>query len=243
MIPALLRSARLCLAAYDNNPDPGNFGVSHVVHLFNAETDTQGFIFVNTESKTLEIVFRGTQSPFKGMGYKDLINDLLIHKTDFYGIRVHTGFARAALSILPDTLALLRNYPNYRIVIQGHSLGGAIAVLVAVVIRQRVSRSVELITFGQPRVSTTIEINKALSCSYIRVQNGADMFARLPWPIGYGHGGLNAYLPKNKGLGLLIENPPRLLKFRDRAFSFFKRGTSHRMTSYITKLDAIGAPA
>ncbi len=97
------------------------------------------------------IAMRGTRPE---MPYKpDLLTDLRGAMTGFgdYGL-VHKGFKRTFDSILPQLSASERVIMDADVVhCVGHSLGGAVATLVAAHYRQR-GQMVKLYTFGSPRV-------------------------------------------------------------------------------------------
>ena len=156
---------------------PDDLGIIGFEYIVDNDTDTFAMAFI-TDGEII-IAVRGSESR------KDWLNDFKIIKTMFFGVKAHRGFAMCAGSILSKVGAILKEFPEKKIILTGHSLGGAIATLIAVSLRPK---KVELITFGQPRVSTGHEINLALYGEYVRVQNGSDVVARSPW-LGYSHGG------------------------------------------------------
>jgi hypothetical protein len=124
------------------------------------QADTQGFVARRPEG--VFICFRGTEP----MKIADWLSDVNFHRVDFCGshgvkpslIRglVHGGFA-AALNVVRNDLlravALLAPKPEERIWVTGHSLGGALAVLAAAVLKFEAGRDIAgLYTYGQPRV-------------------------------------------------------------------------------------------
>jgi hypothetical protein len=68
---------------------------------------------------------------------------------------VHMGFRDSWRSskkiILPHIANMTRDYPGYRLVLVGHSLGGAVAALAGLELLAR-GHSPEVTTFGEPRV-------------------------------------------------------------------------------------------
>jgi len=68
---------------------------------------------------------------------------------------VHTGFYSSWLNtrkvILPDVTAALQKYPNYKLVLVGHSLGGAVAALAGLDFKARGWKP-HVTTFGEPRL-------------------------------------------------------------------------------------------
>lgn len=213
-------------------------------------TDTQGAAIISPNR--IYFVFRGTESLLTRAGLRDWkTNVQSLFKTEFCGIKAHRGFVSAAKSILDEVMEVLDSYPDRKeIEVGGHSLGGAVAVGVAVSIIARFrkakdQRTLKLITLGQPRSSTTRQLNLALRfISYYRVQNGSDIVPRIP-KIGLSHAGINVYIPnretrvieKDTDRGLMILwNPSRFTKFMDRLPTIFRRLSSHSSMSYICKL-------
>ncbi|MCJ1363355.1 hypothetical protein MMC16_002462 [Acarospora aff. strigata] len=83
------------------------------------------------------------------------------------GCLVHQGFYGAWLELkaflLPTLTAAVAMYPDHQIVITGHSLGGAIAIIAAAELRNK-GMNIAMYSYGQPR------IGNALTASYISAQ-------------------------------------------------------------------------
>lgn len=217
----LMTCAMLSKAVYSATV-PDGLGIVGAEFIVDEATDTFGAGYFSGD--TLYLTFRGSESK------RDWLNDFKIIKTDFFGIRAHRGFAMCAGSILNQVGAILKALPDHKVVLTGHSLGAAIAVLVAVALRPR---PVELITFGQPRVSTERELNLALYGEYVRVQNGSDVVPRSPW-LGYSHAGTCLYL-SNTGKRLI--DPGQFRMFWDRLPTVLQRATDHSMNDYIREIE------
>ena len=146
----LMLCALLSKAVYGKDA-PDNLGMIGFEHIVDVDTDTfaTAYIFENE----IVIAVRGSESK------RDWLNDFKIIKTMFFGVKAHRGFSECAGSILSKIGAILKEFPDKDVTLTGHSLGGAIATLIAVSLRPK---RVELITFGQPRVSTKHELNLAL---------------------------------------------------------------------------------
>lgn len=219
MIDVIETCARLSAAIY-TGAIPDDIGVTQWHHIRNDDTDTLALVCVTDEA--LIITVQGSESR------RDWLNNIKIVKTEFHGILAHKGFAWCAESILPDVLAAIARDPAKPVILTGHSLGGAIATLLAVAMRPQ---AVKLITFGQPRVSTSRELKLALYGEYIRVVNGSDVVPRSPW-LGYSHAGTCVYLD-NKGRKRI--DPGEIAMFTDRTMTLkqHQRGTDHRAADYV----------
>ncbi|MDP2141296.1 MAG: lipase family protein [Gammaproteobacteria bacterium] len=198
---------------------PDGLGILGYEQILCEGTDTLAMVYVTQGA--LYIAVAGSES------LRDWIGNSRIIKASFHGIKAHRGFARAAESILVDVMQIIARNPRPEVVLTGHSLGGAIATLLAVALRPK---AIRLITFGQPKVATAQELRLALFGEYIRVVNGSDIVPRLP-RFKYSHAGTCVYL-SNSGKRLL--DPGWLRMFIDRTITLgqHQRGTDHRSTDY-----------
>jgi len=163
----------------------------------NSHTDTQGFAFIESHVElcsdlqstvcsnlcsnlknvfTLVIAFRGSQQP------KDWLTDFNAwHQTMPYdnvdsNIKVHTGFINAYKSVRDQVHAIIEDVESKvnRVIICGHSLGGALAQLCAVDIQFNFDKKIECYASGSPAVG-----NKEFATSYnIRVPNTVRTYMR-----------------------------------------------------------------
>lgn len=246
----LLYAARLSQLVYDSD-DPQvlensihlhELAISRVQGVIAEATGTEAFLFTSDQQRAIHIVVRGSQAPWSASGLRDWLNNFMSFKRGFYGIRVHAGYARAAESILPGLLALIATLPyDYRITLQGHSLGGSVSVLLAVALARkypaaRFNGELTLYTFGQRKVASRRDLRRAVRCMYVRVQSGSDVACRTPCLPGYGHAGLLLYLPNDAALGMHLINPSRRVRFADRFMTFGQRVTDHSMSGYLARL-------
>jgi len=142
----------------------------------------QGFVASSTE--VVLVSFRGTEST------ADWLSNLQVRPQTVAGLgRVHAGFWGQFTELqaqLESRLAMRQGVP---LVVTGHSLGGAIAVLAA--ITWAGSHSLRaLYTYGQPAVAqgeAVTAISTALARRYHRLVNDADIVPRVP--PGYRHTG------------------------------------------------------
>jgi pimeloyl-ACP methyl ester carboxylesterase len=118
------------------------------------------------------------------------------------GCKVHRGFWNSWTEARDGVLAAVKSAaavnPGYKLVVVGHSLGGAIGTLATAELRKS-GCDVALYTFGSPRVG-----NNAFS-SYVSKQNGGnyrithynDIVPRLPTLVqGYVHVTPEYYISK-----------------------------------------------
>jgi V8-like Glu-specific endopeptidase/surfactin synthase thioesterase subunit len=140
----------------------------------------QGFL-ANTASLVL-VTFRGTEST------ADWLSNLKVQPRTVPGLgKVHAGFWGQFTALQPQLEALLQPRRSLPLLVSGHSLGGAIAVLAAAT--WAADRQVRaLYTYGQPAVALdSTAIGTALAGRHHRLVNDADIVPRVP--PGYRHSG------------------------------------------------------
>uniref|UniRef100_A0A8R7PI26 C2 domain-containing protein n=1 Tax=Triticum urartu TaxID=4572 RepID=A0A8R7PI26_TRIUA len=146
-----------------------------ICFLDNVSTDTQVAIWRDSSRRRLVVAFRGTEQT----RWKDLITDLMLVPAglnperlggDFkQEVQVHSGFLSAYDSVRNRIMALVRHaigymdeedaetIPTWHVYVTGHSLGGALATLLALELSssQMAKNGVIFVTvynFGSPRV-------------------------------------------------------------------------------------------
>ncbi|CAL9225156.1 unnamed protein product [Arabidopsis halleri] len=186
--------------------------------LENDITDTQVAIWRDTRRKRVVIAFRGTEQT----KWKDLQTDLMLVPTglnperiggDFkQEVQVHSGFLSAYDSVRIRIISLLKMAIGYiddvaeredkwHVYVTGHSLGGALATLLALELSssqlaKRGAITVTMYNFGSPRVGNKqfAEIyNQKVKDSW-RVVNHRDIIPTVPRLMGYCHVAHPVYL-------------------------------------------------
>lgn len=152
------------------------------LHFFDDEkfgTDTQAFITHHDE--VILISVRGTFSN------ADVLRDANAHQVSFVeGIgKAHQGFYEAYRAMRDFVLRYLDQFHNgQRIVICGHSLGGAIALLLAEGLRRvpDARYNILLYTYGAPRAADSEFVAGASALVHHRIVNHNDPVPSVPAP-------------------------------------------------------------
>jgi hypothetical protein len=121
-----------------------------------------------------EIYIRGTAN------WKNVFSDLAYqpHYNERLGVHLHGGFETMALAVYQDILPRLD--PDYDIVIFGHSLGAAEAVILAMLLDQDHWKVKQVYASGQPRVTDVEGEKKFDYLPILRVINEDDPVPFLP---------------------------------------------------------------
>jgi hypothetical protein len=93
-------------------------------------------------------------------------------------IPVHTGFDRAARLVYQDVKPYLK--PGYKTYVTGHSLGGAVAAVVAIYLIEDGVTVERVVTFGQPRFTTTEGAKRLQFLPLTRVVDENDIVPLVP---------------------------------------------------------------
>ncbi|KAI9252125.1 lipase [Sporodiniella umbellata] len=120
-------------------------------------SDTNGYVLRSDKDKTIYLVFRGTNS------FRSAITDIVFNFSNYKpvrGAKVHAGFLSSYEQVVNDYFPVMQEqltaYPGYQVIVSGHSLGGAQALLAGMDLYQRESRlspkNLSIYTIGGPRV-------------------------------------------------------------------------------------------
>ena len=112
-------------------------------------TEVRYFLERDDKARTQFITVRGTHND------KNLAEDLdiAVRQDRKLDIPVDAGFDGAARAIYDDLIPHLK--PGYKTYVTGHSLGGAVAALLALYLIEDGVQVERVVTFGQPRFTTT----------------------------------------------------------------------------------------
>lgn len=187
-----------------------------VKYISNEVTDIHSYIVTDHRKKEIHIVFRGTQSI---RNWIMNLNAFLVHlkgqpRWSFAklnttkvssDIMVHSGFLINYMSIRDRLMKTIRKlkqkHQDHHIFINGHSLGGALALLCGIDIHQQMQfQNVSIVTVGGPRVGN-LEFDqymKQTGYRIFRVINHGDVVPHLPLKVmGYADIDFEAFIDSN----------------------------------------------
>mmetsp|Transcript_14647 Transcript_14647/g.23869 ORF Transcript_14647/g.23869 Transcript_14647/m.23869 type:complete len:348 (+) Transcript_14647:483-1526(+) len=175
-------------------------GFSPKVVMNNDAKILRGYIGIDEVENAVVIAFRGTVTTIK-----DWITDLDIFKispyTDLPQVQVHRGFYLSFKYFEPQILDFLQNMgtPAPKIVVTGHSLGGAIATVCAFTLMHVHGYEIErVVTFGEPRDGDTnfASIYDTTIPNHWRVTHAKDIVPHVPIPWqGFYHVATEVWYP------------------------------------------------
>lgn len=125
------------------------------IQSYNRKTksdDDVEFLYIDDPDHHV-IVIRGTEAAkfFSGRGWMDVARDLAIWPKSIGDIKGHAGFVQGWNAIEDEVLECIEHAPNKPIVLTGHSLGGAIALVGAYALIRKQFGIAKVVTFGAPR--------------------------------------------------------------------------------------------
>eukprot|EP01101_Sappina_pedata_P001080 TRINITY_DN11191_c0_g1_i1.p2 TRINITY_DN11191_c0_g1~~TRINITY_DN11191_c0_g1_i1.p2 ORF type:complete len:320 (-),score=119.69 TRINITY_DN11191_c0_g1_i1:92-1006(-) len=128
------------------------------------KTDALGYVSYNVQEKTIVIAFKGT-NPSHIRDWIDDLSGMLHYATscvvgDNLSFKGSTGFCGYYLSLrnaglFTTATQIISQFPDFQILVVGHSLGGAAANVAALdlLYNYNATQTVNLITYGEPRVA------------------------------------------------------------------------------------------
>ena len=184
-------SKRLEIAPFDpdlypaNSPDLGEEQETPAkIHFLDDrgqknDTDTQAFITHNDELVLISV--RGTSELLA-----DALRDADAFQTPFgkEGLgKVHRGFYDAALKVYELSIKYLDKFhTGQKLIICGHSLGGAISLLLSEMLRRQKEYEVDIVlyTYGAPRAADSTFVKGAADLVHYRMVNHNDPVPSVP---------------------------------------------------------------
>ncbi|KAF2448636.1 alpha/beta-hydrolase [Karstenula rhodostoma CBS 690.94] len=116
-----------------------------------AETDATGFVTTDTTNHLIVIAFRGSKSIHNWAANLDFpMEDV----TFCSGCRAHSGFLESWNEVQDGVIKAVQaaqaEHPDFKVIITGHSLGGAVGTIGAAALRT-IDIPVDLYTYGAPK--------------------------------------------------------------------------------------------
>jgi hypothetical protein len=206
---------------------------------------SQVVVVVDREEDEILVGFRGTINKIS-----QWVSDLEVGYTNWYGNgKVHIGFHKRFVEMYEPTVGMLKKarmiLPTADIIISGHSMGGAVATLIASALKRNQPSSLHpstIITYGSPRVGNkdfVTYVNSQFGTNLIRVMNELDMVTDVPPTLlGYRHVGKLVMCKTGSdecaNLGEMTENPGGVLFALKRSIATLKNAGKCHLT-YLTK--------
>jgi hypothetical protein len=196
-----IEASRLAYLRFENSPmvlkqledELALAGYASVEVFEDNKTDGSGFGALHTDGSAL-IAFRGTQAD----RFPDWVTNAKFVQTKWDTGHVHSGFAKTANGLWPKVDTWLKGPAKNRqsLLMCGHSLGAAIATLLAVR-----AKAQQLITLGSPRVGDNTfatSLNATPTLDITRIVDCCDVVTEVPPPLmGYRHVGQQRYIDRD----------------------------------------------
>jgi hypothetical protein len=159
--------------------------------LYDVKTDLQGYIGYIQSQKSIYVVIRGSSSIL------NWIDDFEVKLVNYdswptCNCNVHYGFYRSAQSVANKTvnsvLRLKKKFPEYSVIMTGHSYGAATTQLLGMEI-EKYGIDVQIYNYGQPRIGDANYagfVNTIID-DYWRFTHNKDIVPHLPPIAGLGY--------------------------------------------------------
>ena len=212
-----------------------------LVHQAELPGSAVSYYFARSTTGLQQLAFRGTSNLENVL--VDLDVQLQLDKG--LGIQLHQGFSSAAKAVYEDVLPYLDKTKPVQTT--GHSLGGAIAVIVGMYLQREGFQLEQIITFGQPKVTNVYGAGVFEDLPLIRVVTPTDIVPLVP-PLSpmqlqnldiYWHNGIEIILVAERQYSLI-----QGLKSMMRATKFFSTLPSeanvqaHQMGTYLALIES-----
>ena len=177
-------SLEMSMAAYDDDSTHGRLQGTH-----------DGQAILNDDGQQLTIAFRGTES------VTDWIRNVMRYRTAcpyLPGTKVHAGFLSQYAGLQTQVMEHMHTSRATRIIVTGHSLGGALATLCAAELATRfTTMSIACYVYGSPRVGDrrfVQAIENLSNLTILRIHVPRDLVTNLPY-FGFVHTPNVTYVP------------------------------------------------
>lgn len=174
----------MCQAAFKSDEHIHNLYPKAVI-VYGPKYKSKAFIKFDHENQHQDIIIRGSDN------FKNWIENVKIFKRKdkwARGVKTHIGFHNLAKELVLTIKDKIKR--NYTTTISGHSLGGSTAVLLGLYLEHFKFTQVNVLTFGQPRVTNKRGAKKLLSFPIKRIVHEDDIVTKLaPKAVGYRHFG------------------------------------------------------
>lgn len=198
--------------------------------------------FLSQKNNVQTIAIRGTANLENAL----LDLDISLQPDAKLDIDLHRGFASGAKAVYEDIKPFLSS--DKPVQITGHSLGGAIAVILAMYLQQDDYQVTQVITFGQPKVTNVTGANKFADLPLIRIVTPNDIVPLVP-PLSplqiknldiYWHMGEEIILRGDKKYAQTngVKSMLRATKFTT-SIPSDKNLLAHQMATYISLIDEL----
>jgi predicted lipase len=216
---------------------------NYTLTLYHTIPDIQiSFLLATNDlSKTQLIAVRGTSNIENAI--VDISLKLVVDQHT--GLRLHHGFSLAAKKLYAMLKPLLK--PDYKIDVTGHSLGGAVALILAIYLDADQFNIEQVTTFGQPKVTNIAGARQIQQLKVIRVVTPSDLVPLVPLFDPLDISNIDIYWHAGKEVILLADNQYAILEGADsmlRASNFTQKLLSeenlqhHQMALYLEMLMA-----
>jgi hypothetical protein len=175
---------------------------------------TQYFLERNDKLRTQTITVRGTANK---TNRKEDFN-IRVRTDSKLDIPVDSGFDSVAQAIYADVKPYLET--GYKTYLTGHSLGGAVAVLLAVALSEDGYSVQRIITFGQPKVTTAAGVQRLNFLPLTRVVDENDIIPMLPPPSF-----------RNLGKGAYEHVGPEIVLLEGKNYSYLPAHAAERLSA------------
>jgi len=218
-----------------------NQGYTLTLYRNIADIQISFYLLSNDELKTQVVAVRGTSNIENAM--IDISLKLILDEN--LDISLHRGFAYAARQVYSELKPLAKK--NYSIKLTGHSLGGAVAVILAALFDTDGFEVGEITTFGQPKVTNPTGADKFQYLDITRVVTPKDLVPLVPLfdPLDinnidvYWHVGKEIILLENNQFAVLegVESMLRATRFTQQALTE-ENLKHHQMSRYLQLLES-----